>query len=216
MKKITALIMMAIMITIGGVYAAWIYATGTTATFEEKGVGITLIGAQANNEMTVGTFSMSQAVNVDIDDDESDATLHKAVLKVDGGMTITFTPNDLAGDTNIENYGIKMSLTLKITEKTYKDKVIFGAAKAVYYSPVITGDETTKTADVSKNEIGTYSKTVDGAFTWTLTEDEILSMLVFNEGEDLILDSIAAHNAFADALAGGTAINFVIEHVRQS
>jgi hypothetical protein len=216
MKKITALIMMAIMITIGGVYAAWIYATGTTATFEEKGVGITLIGAQANNEMTVGTFSMSEAVNVDIDDDESDATLHKAVLRVGGGMTITFTANDLAGDANVKNYGIKMSLTLKITEKTYKDKVIFKAAKAVYYSPVISGTETTKAADESKNEIGTYTKTGDGVFTWTLTESEILSMLVFNEGEDLILDSIAAHNAFADALAGGTAINFVIEHIRQS
>ena len=216
MKKITALIMTAIMATIGGVYAAWIYATGTTATFEEKGIGITLIGAQANNEMTVGTFSMSQAVNVNIDDDENDGTLHKAVLNVDGGMTITFQANDRAGDVNVEKYGIKMSLTLDIVEKTYNGKVIFAPAKKIYYSPVITNDETEKIADTSKDEIGTYTKTGDGTFTWTLSAEEILSMLVFNEREDLILDSIAEHKAFEEALEGGTAIDFVIEHIRQS
>ncbi len=216
MKKITALIMMAIMITIGGVYASWIYATGTTATYTEKGVGITLIGAQANNQLTVGTFNMSPAVNIDIDDDEADEKLHTAVLRVSGGLDITFTANPQAGNSSIENYGIKMSITLDINEKTYGENVIFAPAKEIFYSPVITGDETEKVADASKDEIGTYRKAGECVFVWSLSAEDIMAMLTFNGGKELVLEDLAAHAAFAAALDGGTGINFIVEHVRQS
>ena len=218
MKKITALIMMAVLVTIGGVYASWIYATGSLNTFSANGITINIDSAQSDNQTTIGTFSMSDATEIDIDDID-DGKLHNAVLVCDGSVTITFTPNVAAGNADIENIGIPMSLKVSFTEKYFKEKKILSVApgKEIVYSPTLTNQDIeggTLSKDASAaNELGTYTKNTNGTFSWTLSSEVLLSLLVLNEGEELYLESIAEHNAFVEAISGGRLIVFQIDHV---
>ena len=219
MRKITALIMMALLVTIGGVYASWLYATGGAVELTEKGIGINMVGAQADNETTIGYFDFSDNLIFDIDDPADDGILHKAVLVpgATSSIKITFTPNPAAGDAAIEDLGIAMRLTVSVhNPNEYEGRQILSIAegKEVVYSPVLTYDDidggVNEKVASGANEIGKYYK--EGAnFVWEITAEEALSMLVLNEGEDLFLDTMAEHALFTAAVSN-IHIDFTVEH----
>jgi hypothetical protein len=220
MKKITAIIMMVLFVTIGGVYATWTYSETAMGTASRDAINIALTTAN-NKGGSVGSYEFSNAVEVAIDDDQTDNTVHKAVLTCTGSITLTFTPSATAGG-DIKELGIAMKITPSINTATWKDaegvdtKIIsIASGKTSFLSPVLTeGNESVDAKTTAEtNDLGVFAKTTDGKFTWTLDSSDILSILVLFEGKDLILDSSAAHAAFGNALAGHKIITFSVEQV---
>ena len=219
MKKITAIIMMVLFVTIGGVYATWTYSETAMGTASRDAINIALTTAN-NKGGSVGSYAFSNAVEVAIDDDQNDDTVHKAVLTCTGSITLTFTPSETAGG-DIKDFGIAMKITPSFTSPTWKDangedtKIISIASdKTSFLSPVLTTGTSVDAKDTAEtNDLGVFAKTTDGKFTWTLDANDILSILVLFEGKDLILDSSAAHAAFGQALAGHKIISFSVEQV---
>ncbi|MBQ7324039.1 MAG: hypothetical protein IJW96_05700, partial [Clostridia bacterium] len=93
-KRLSVLASLALCVTVGGVYATWIYATQEVPTAYAT-MGVTLTGTSQGGQ--AGTLTIA-GTNVDltIDDVATDTELHKATLVYDttGYFTITFTPND--------------------------------------------------------------------------------------------------------------------------
>ena len=113
MKKITAIIMSALILTIGGVYATWTYAQGSVAQSNEYIKGQIKM-AEVVTDNAAGTISIDLSqVSVIIDDEGDD---HIADLKVSGTVRITFTPNKGSSDTN----GIPLRYKVSITDESVK------------------------------------------------------------------------------------------------
>lgn len=121
MKKITAIIMSALILTIGGVYATWTYAQGSVAQSNEYIKGqIKMATVVTDNAAGSIAIDLSD-VSIIIDDTDATDTVgdHHANLQVSGTITITFTPNKGSSDVN----GIPMRYQVSITDTsvTYPD-----------------------------------------------------------------------------------------------
>ena len=209
MKKITSLIMMAIMVTIGGVYAAWVYDDGAPDTKTESALSVIVKAPETSGKS--GTLNIGSLVQVAIDDID-DETRHKAVLTCEGSISITFTPSATAGADTLE-HGIHIKLTPAVeSDATYNGITIIRTTGAVC-SPAV-GEEGDNPATTDEREIGKYEKTTDGKFVWTLDSTDILSLLQLGDPNNpFILDTSAKHAAFTAALAGHHNIKFTVEEV---
>ena len=214
MKKITALIMMAIMITIGGVYAAWIYDDGAPDAKTESALSVIVKAPETSGKS--GTLEIGSLVEVAIDDDLTDDTRYKAVLTCEGSITITFKPSETAGE-DTKKDGIRIKLTPIVesdaTFRVGEEDITIIRTTGVVYSPKLNErDDNPETVD--EREIGTYTKNGEGTFVWTLSSSDILSLLQLGDPEKpFILDTSAKHAAFTAALAGHHNIKFTVEEV---
>ena len=108
LKKVMAMIMCAVLVTIGGVYATWNYATKAVAT-KTVAFGIpTLTDATISD--SIGTLTVNSSnLKIEIDDTNNDKV---GELVITGSITITFQPHaDAAPD--IKNNGIALKYTIK-------------------------------------------------------------------------------------------------------
>lgn len=206
--------MMAIMITIGGVYAAQIYDDGAPDAKTESALSVIVKAPETSGKS--GTLDIGSLVEVAIDDDLNDATRYKAVLTCEGSITITFKPSETAGQDTIDN-GIHIKLTPIVestaTFKVNEEDITIISTTGVVYSPAV-GGSGDNPATTDEREIGTYTKSGDGTFVWTLDSDDILSLLQLGDPEKpFILDTSAKHAAFTAALAGHHNIKFMVEEV---
>lgn len=107
MKKLSALIMVLLVVTIGGVYATWSYAEAD-ATTSHQHMSINL--ETATTTQAEGVISnVINTMNVLIDDPDNDYT---AELSVTGKMGFVFKPNAGASDDVVED-GIAMQWQLE-------------------------------------------------------------------------------------------------------
>ena len=99
MKKLTALIAMALVITITGVYAAWNYAEGNVSNTTKWLDGNTTIITDATQATAKGTIHVDTThLQIIIDDTDSN---YEAELSVEGYILVSFTPNPGASVTEI-------------------------------------------------------------------------------------------------------------------
>lgn len=212
MKKITALIMMALLVTIGGVYAAWNYSEGSaTASSPRDSVSIAL--TTANNLGSNGKFAFSNSVELGIDDSEEDAVVHKAGLTCTGSVVITFTPESTASG-EVKATGIPMQVTTTYSPVQYNE-VDLVTVKSSFLSPVLTAGNTSvdAAATAETNDLGIVRKETDGTFTWTLSSADVLSLFTLYEGGELILDSRSDYDEVAALLAGHKVVQFTVSQV---
>ena len=113
MKKLSSLIAIALIVTIGSVYAAWNYAQGTTAEVE---ITREINMAQVNTNSNKGTISATPN-NVAFLVDDDGTGVYKAKLTGTGSFTINFTPA-LGADATIATSGIKMRATIEVKSTT--------------------------------------------------------------------------------------------------
>ena len=107
MKKLSLLIALALVLTVGSVYAAWNYAQGATASVE---ITRELNMAQVNTDSNKGSIHATPSDVAFLVDDGGD---YHTVLKGTGKFDITFSPSAGADATTISN-GIKMIATITI------------------------------------------------------------------------------------------------------
>jgi len=109
MKKLTVLIALALILTIGGVYATWNYAQGSVPSVPKSLDGQTKITDKVVDSKAKGNiFVDPDNLSLLIDDANND---HMAELTVTGYITITFQPN-AGADADVVEHGIPLKYAL--------------------------------------------------------------------------------------------------------
>lgn len=172
MKKISVLIALILCVTIGGVYAAWIY-TGSTVSVAERTVSHGM--ATATTEGDVGILKVVHN-DADIKIDQTAVGNYLANLVITGSITVSFTPNPGAPDNVVENaVPAQCILSLgNIDANLYDGKPIYSVTGAGI--------------DI------VWEKQDDGTFTGNVTAAQIDSVL--DLGDVFELDTHAKWTAF--------------------
>ena len=198
MKKLSVLIALMLLLTVGGVYATWSYAgTNDIAdAFAEAKVTIAdveLIGAN-------GVYKIESNLVLTVDQANED---HEAKLVFGSNdsqpifLKVTFTPAANAPQS--------------IKEEAVPTELYFGTTTEMEYKMDAQGNYSeTGTAkkiftfanpsdgDFSPNV--TWNEESDGSFTYTLDETALSSMISLSQ--TFVLDTKAEHDAFREALTG--------------
>ncbi len=175
MKKLGLIILMALVLTVGGVYAAFSYARAdvqpTTATLD-KGI------ARAEEDTPEGKIAIDVSeVLLKINDTTSSL---KTGLEIEKSVKVTFTPATGA-DGSVVTDGVNLKLEISFTNNTYRQN-------GVDY-------EVFKTKDDSYNAttgvvLGTGTKNGD-KFEYTVDLSQYLTV------SEIPLPTLADYNAFA-------------------
>ena len=187
MKKLSILIALCMLVSVGGVYAAWVYADGAVVDRSNDHTAIGITGSTNTSEK--GVFALTNSIEILIDDEKfvnpSTGTAYKAIFTGTGEFTVSFTPSAGAPE-NVVNDGIKMQLELSLTG------VDASVLKLGTTEVVLNGGSATKTAVISAQDI--------------------INCLVLNGGADLILDTYAEYEAFKAQL-GTPKLNITVSEV---
>ena len=106
-----ALVMCAVMVTVGGVYATWNYAIGQLQTYEANIAKPVM--ANAVLDASIGTLKVdTRELSLRIDDDNNDKV---AELVIAGNVKIIFTPHADA-DPDIVANGINLMYTIEAAD----------------------------------------------------------------------------------------------------
>ena len=194
MKKLSTIIALALVITIGGVFAAWHYSIGAVDSLSIK-PGLQMSAVETSSEIAKGKIDQISMHNFTfrVDDtydwkeqnsqtpDDSDKYL--AMLTATGQWQIKFTPNENTS-ADIQD-GIPLQAIITVGGNTEYDGKVLLFAKA----------------GANTIDLGETLNVI------TITADQILNCLEFVEG--VILDTPEKNAEFAEALADYT-INVVI------
>lgn len=146
MKKLGLIILMALVLTVGGVYATFDYAhadvKSTTATLN-KGIAGT-----GDTQIAKGTIAIDvEGFILKIDDTTSTLTTG---LETQGHVKVTFTPAKGA-DASVADEGVNLKLEISFANNTYRqgtvDYVIFKTTDAYKTGVTLAANTATKNGD---------------------------------------------------------------------
>ncbi len=198
MKKLSLLLALMLLVTVGGVYATWSYA-GTqdiADAYAEAKVTITdavLTGAN-------GTYAITSNLVLSIDQKNANHEAELLFASNDGNpitLTVTFTPNDSAPQ-DIKNNAVPSELYFGTTTDMKYSMDANGN-----YSANGTATDILKFANVANTILEpnvTWEKQADGSFTYTMDEAALRDQIQLNY--NFVLDTKSEHDAFRAALAG--------------
>lgn len=183
-KSISLILVLAILITIGGVYAAWLYAeTPLNAVHGHVG-SFGLATAVVNNSK--GTITVDGS-NAHLSIDQAADNDYTAKLTASGSITVTFQPSDVFAHSHQDLTSIDMQYALVTT-----------GDPATFTCPYATGDSLLfKDFDTTKKTITLTKMTTGenaGAFVGSIDAEDLLTLLKINEFK---LDTIEKHTAFS-------------------
>ena len=147
MKKLTVIIALMLVVTIGGVYATWNYAQGEVLAVDEYLDGTTTRITEKVIDTAKGKIAVDDSnLSIEIDDSNNDKI---AELVVSGYIQVTFTPSDGA-DESVSVNGIPLQFTISHTGLLHDGQPIF-----TYVSgPVaINGGAPVKSAQITQTEM---------------------------------------------------------------
>ncbi len=212
MKKLSLLVSLILCVTIGGVYATWLYADKNDVYDESTNVGVSMSTAMSDG--TYGKFTVTANFNilieplkvVDPDTTEPNANHKAAILFVDSQnnkvdkpqLTFTFKPNDSAS-TDIKANGIKAWYYLiDSTAEVENGKNFQYDSKDIFaYSATIN----------NKVEISNWGTAdADGKFTVVVDVLPVGGTPVIALTENFLLDTHAKYNTFNAALKGNSIV----------
>ena len=189
LRKISAIIVLAIVLTMGSVFAVWSYDQGAVkreGTYELHMTDIVSKGEKGRIDASNNTLKFK------VDDlNEID---WKAELLPEGSVDIIFVPAANA-DESVQQNGIKMMVTITLSgaQTAYTAKVSNGAGgykdQAVKILTVKDGQNTF--------ELNGGVATKD---TVTITAEQILNCLVFCEGQEVYLPTYEENVRFDNAM----------------
>lgn len=111
MKKLSLLLALCMLLTVGGVYAAWTYIDSENVADSRLGVAMNLTGvgySSGYGEYEITKNDLSLMI------DPKAGTSHTTSLVITGSITITFTPNPSA-PSNVKDYGIPSTFQFEVT-----------------------------------------------------------------------------------------------------
>lgn len=177
MKKLSLIIALVLCVTIGSVYATWVYSKTNDVADITGARAITM--TDATFEGGLGTYHISTA-GLTLKVDPKEGTSHNTSLVADGAIEVTFTPSVYAEET-IKNNAVGTEITFApskdVTEWVYDGKQVFDSI-----------DSTPITVDWN----GT--KQADGSFKYLIPASVVLEKLHLNE--TIVLDTKADYDAY--------------------
>ena len=184
MKKLSLIIALALLVTIGSVYANWIYNDHTDVADITGSRAVTMTPATFDGGL--GTYSVTTA-GLTMKIDPKEGTTHTTSLLVDGEIVVTFTPSAYASN-DIKNNAVPTKAIFRLPSSLsgvdawqYDGKNIFTSIDSTPIDLV-------------------WSKQADGTFKASVSAEQVASKLVLNE---IVLDTKAAYDAYDDALELG-------------
>ena len=172
MKKLSVLVMLILCITIGGVYATWIYTSSTISSVDRT---ISHGLESVNTDGDVGVFKI-EANNINVAIDQTAEGDYTAKLVITGQITVRFTPNPGAPEDVVNN-----AVSAHATLYTKNADVNKYNGSEIYVSP--------EGAEVDL----VWEKQADGSFLATLTAADIDTLL--DLGGTFVLDT---HQEYLD------------------
>lgn len=183
MKKLSLIIALALLVTIGSVYANWIYNEHTDVADISGARAVTMTAATF--EGGLGTYSVSTA-GLTLKVDPKPGTSHTTSLLAEGSIVVTFTPSQYASE-EIKNNAVTttfaFSCSKALNEWTYNGEQIFDSITTTAYPIDWTG-----------------TKQADGTFKYEIPASVVLGNVELNE---LNLDTKADYDAYSTALQAG-------------
>ena len=194
-KSISLILVLAILITVGGVYAAWLYAeTPLTAVHGHIG-SFGLATAVINNSK--GTIEVDGS-NAHLSIDQTAADDYTANLVATGDVVITFRPSEVFTNSNQGLTQFTMVYKLVTTGSPDTFKCDDGTGEKLLFAKFDT--TTTKDIIMVRQADGTYKGTISAQ---SLISDNLIAI------NDFTLDTIEKHTAFSARI--GTFGNIGIE-----
>lgn len=198
MKKLSLLIALCMLLTIGGVYATWSYVGSTDIidAFAESKVTI----ADAVIEGTYGIYKIDSNLVLTVDQANDN---HEAELVFGSNndqpayLTVTFTPS--------------VNAPKAIKENAVVSELYFGVTTPMQYKMDADGNysESGTPVDIFKfknsgngtlDNTFAWTKNDDGTFTYNLNADALKEQISLSQ--TFVLDIKAEHDAFRTALKG--------------
>ena len=202
MRKLSILMALMLLVSVGGVYATWSYA-GTNDIADvlaEAKVTITDIKLEGAN----GTYTIESNLVLTVDQADEN---HKAKLVFGSNndkpifLKVTFKPATNAPQ-DIKNNAVLTELYYGVsTDMRYK---MDGDGN---YSETGTPTDIfkfTNPSDGILNNTITWTKEDDGSFTYTMDQAALEAQIALSQ--DFVLDTKAEHDAFRAALAGNIVV----------
>jgi len=188
MKKLSLLIALILCVTVGGVYANWVYSGSTDVLDQTKVKSINLTDVTESGEF--GTYTMN-ADSLLIKIDQANEN-YEAKLVVEGSVTVTFKPGENVSP-SIKANGVDTTLTINSDDAwTYEGKTFLtiNTLKNVIDIDWGTADST-----------GTFTAIIDGA--------TIAEALTFT-GSNVVLDTKVKYNDFLNNALKNKDISLVL------
>lgn len=193
-KFISLILVIAICITVGGVYAAWLYAETPMTSVHGHIGSFGLATAVVNNAK--GTIEVNGA-NAHLTLDQTAADDYTAELKASGDVVITFTPSEVFANSNKDMTEIVMDYKLVTSGDPANFKCDDGSGEKLLF----------KTFDIDTVKQVTLRKQgnvyIGAVSAQSLLDDG------FIEVNEFVLDTIEKHTAFSTKI--GTFGNIGIE-----
>lgn len=191
MKKLSLLVAIALLITIGGVYATWTYA-GNIATESHMHMSVNL--ATATEDTPKGSITMViNSMDVLIDDTNHD---YVAEAVFSGKMGFVFTPGKGASDDVVQN-GIDMQFqVLQDVPKQYLGENVF-----IMKKDAPTAFTSSIKVDDSNKDTLVPGKTLTPGSFYVEIDSSVMAEHV--QIADIVLDTLDEYNAMKTSLANG-------------
>lgn len=127
MRAFTLLIALALIVTIGGVYATWIYPQSTDVKDVTSAKAITM--TEATFTGTEGTYTVDPS-GLTLQVDPKEGTTHITALKITGELVIKFEPNTYA-DPDVHEFGVPSTFEFGLSNDnwTFRDQKIIEIIK---------------------------------------------------------------------------------------
>ncbi len=193
-KSISLLLILALFVTIGGVYAAWSYAeTPLTAVHGHIG-SFGVANAVVNNAK--GTITVD-GTSAHLSLDQSSDTDYTAKLVGSGSILLIFSPSEVWANSNANLTEIKMNYALVTTNQAPLEfKIPVGDTQTALFSRF---DTTTKT-EITLTKVTDSGNANYGKFVAELPAATIVeNLLAINSFK---LETIEKHTAVSNAIGG--------------
>lgn len=178
MKKLSILIALVLCVTIGGVYATWVYSQSDDVADITGAKAVTM--TEATFTGTYGTY------HVNTDDlsmvvDPKEGTTHTTALKITGNLVISFTPNTYAPE-EVKTGGVPSTFAFSLSNSNWK-----------YDGTDI------MTVDTTKYDI-TWTPDGEGGFTYVISAAELANYIHLTE---FTLDTKVDYDNYDAVLTNG-------------
>ena len=182
MRKLSLLIALCMLLTIGGVYATWTYTQSTDVMDESINMSMNLTNVTSVG--TYGTYEIDQT-GLSLTIDPKPGTAHTTALFITGDLVIKFTPNTYA-PVEVKENGVASTFAFSLANANWQYEG----------QDIITLNHT-------GNHAITWAKQSDGSFICTISADDLADHLILTE---FILDTKLDYNAYNTVLGQGTIV----------
>ena len=186
MKKLSLLLALLLVITVGGVYATWIYTDKTDVADLAPTVGINL--TEATFAGTYGTYEVD-TTSLALKVDPKPGTTFTTGLLISGDIIIKFKPQTYA-PVEVKEEGVPTTFQFSLTNTSWQ----FDDGHGEGARDIIT------LAHPEKHNVTWSAPDQNGTLTYTISATELASHIGLTE---FTLDTKVLYDQFATALGNG-------------